>query len=111
MIRMKYSFLGILSCALSGIAAASPTSTSGILNYVGTGLAGEGLYVGINQSLSSGCAGPYVFIATSAPQYKETVSTVLLASAQGKTITLYYDNAAACTSNGSIVLMAVSIGP
>ena len=97
--------------ALQTAAQASPTSTAGVLTFVGTGLSGEGLYVGINQALSSTCPSTYAFIAITAPQYKETVSTVLLASAQGKAITLYYDNAGSCTSNGNAVLLAVSIGP
>jgi hypothetical protein len=107
----KFVSVGAASILLTTIAAAGPVSTAGILTYVGTGIAGDGLYVGINQALSSSCPSPYVYIATSALRYKETVSTVLLASAQGKAITLYYDNAAACTSGGNAVLLAVSIGP
>lgn len=109
--KIKPTILAISCCLMTSIVSANTVSTAGVLNYVGTGIAGEGLYIGINQALSTSCTSPYVFMATSAPQYKETVSTVLLASAQGKTITLYYDNAAACTSNGNAVLEAVSIGP
>jgi hypothetical protein len=105
-----YAFLVAGSLLLAAIANAADVATAGKPLYVGTGINGEGLYVSIDQRLNSPCKSTNVFMATNAPQYKETFSMVLLALSEGKAITLYYDNVI-CTGGGNPVLLAVSVGP
>jgi hypothetical protein len=105
-----YAFLVAGSLLLAAIANATDVATAGKPLYVGTGISGEGLYVSIDQRLNSPCKSTNVFMATNAPQYKETFSMLLLALSEGKAITLYYDNVI-CTGGGNPVLLAVSVGP
>ena len=111
--RIGLCLLGI--SLIAGTANATEMQTTGKLTYVGTGVSGEGLYVIINVALGGGCTGGGLgqgaaFMATSAPQYKETFSTMLLALAQGKAITLTYASGN-CASSKVQIMDAVSVGP
>lgn len=110
---MNIRMAGFLFSALSIFSHTSNAAligTTGKITRVQTGPNGEGVYVSIDQALTTSCSQKaYVFMATTAVQYKETYSTVLLAMTQGKPITLYYDNAAACGSASAAVLLAVAV--
>ena len=75
-------------------ANAAIVGVTGNITRIGTGWNGDGLYLSINQSITTSCPGSYmIFMPVSAPQYRETVSIALSAQAQNKPITIYYDNA------------------
>ena len=86
------------------------SSTSGMLLRIGTGTAGEGLYLTIDQPTTPVCSSGMLFMPTSAPQYKETYATALVAYSEGKPITIYYSPS--CIDNGSLIgIDAISIAP
>jgi hypothetical protein len=103
----------ILLLALVGGSEAGPPffATRGKLTRVGTGWAGEGLYLTLDvvmQDARPPCVGARsAFMALGAPQYRETNAIVLLALAQARPITVYYDDG--CWGNETVKLAAVSI--
>ena len=99
--------------AMVGASEAGPPfyATRGKLTRVGTGWAGEGLYLTLDvvmQDAKPPCVNARsAFMAIAAPQYRETNAIVLLALAQARPITVYYD--AGCWGNETVKLAAVSI--
>ena len=106
--------LGLTAMFLFATAAnATHVQSQGYLTYVGTGGSGQGLYVSIainppNTRLDSSCPGPYLFMATTAPQYPEAFALVLAAMTHGSFVTVTYDNVT-CSADGNAVLSAVSM--
>jgi hypothetical protein len=103
----------LLLLGLVGGSAAGPPffATRGKLTRVGTGWAGEGLYLTLDvvmQDAKPPCVGARsAFMALAAPQYRETNAIVLLALAQARPITVYYDDG--CWGTETVKLAAVSI--
>jgi hypothetical protein len=101
----------------SGVFAQSAAATNGTLARISTGEGGEGLYLNIN-TLNSACAtpvyvngvqtSPYYFIATNAPQYKETLAMALTAWGLGIPINIIYQTT--CNGGNLLTLLAVTYG-
>lgn len=92
-------------------AHAAIVSTKGSITYFGTGWGGEGLYLTINQTLTSPCPNNStnkLFMGTDALQYMETVAIVMQAYALQKPITVWYQNNS-CPSNNLPALVAVNM--
>lgn len=107
--RRLIIFLSILLLTLSRFAWAE-SQTSGMLLRIGTGVAGEGLYLTIDQPTTPVCSSGMLFMPTSAPQYKETYATAVVAFSLGKPIVVSYSPN--CIQNGTLIgIDAISIGP
>ncbi len=102
---------GLLLCLVGGSEAGPPWyATRGKITRIGTGWVAEGLYLTLDvvmQDAKGACnAANSAFMERDAPQYRETVSIALLALAQARPITVYYDDS--CWG-GSVKLAAVSV--
>lgn len=104
--------LGVL-LGLAATSAAGPPwfVTVGKITRVGTGYTGEGLYVTLDvpmQNAAPGCAqARTAFMPADATQYRETNAIVMLALAQARPISLFYDTT--CHDPVAVVLAAVAI--
>jgi GTP cyclohydrolase FolE2 len=91
------------------LATAAQVGVTGKIIRISTGYGGEGIYIAIDAPLTTTCPdSATTWMAPSAAQYKEVVSIAMAAQAQGKSVTLYYDNAQ-CPTASVPTLMAIAL--
>jgi hypothetical protein len=110
--RIKLLMVSALAwLCLASVADATTVTVTGDITRIGTGVGGEGLYVTIG-GLTSGdapfCSAGFLFMPTTAAQYKDTVAIVIAVRAQGAPITVYYDNQN-CSSGNPAAFNLISV--
>jgi hypothetical protein len=108
--RVHFLGRGFLLLSLIGGGKAGPPwyTTTGKLTRVGTGLQAEGLYLTLDVATDNNtCKNKqFLLFERTQPQYRETVSIVLLALAQARPIDVYHDGS--CWGD-AVKLAAVSL--
>lgn len=90
-------------------AHAGIVGAAGKITRIATGWGGEGFYISIDSTLSTNCpTNTSTYIAVGAVQYKEVVSIAVAAQAQGKQVTLYYDNST-CPQGNVPTLLSIGM--
>lgn len=91
--------------SVSASAAATPSTSAQIIDLM-NGWFGEGLAVGLNNTVATGCAtSPYQFILqASHPAYKQTASLLLAAHATRRPVVIYFDSGNCAVSDRAVIL-------